>query len=110
MGTKRLRTTVHKSLDKLRPMVVRCWRRSSVRRNNGCGDRAAWTTPHPDRLAFDHPRQAEILAAHARAVEKGEAGYSDPDTGLFVLTAAFHVKRGRAAATDADTARTSSGD
>jgi hypothetical protein len=45
-------------------------------------------------LAFDHPRRAEILAAHARAVEAGDAGYSDPDTGLFVLTAAFHVKRG----------------
>ncbi|MEZ5158201.1 MAG: DUF5522 domain-containing protein [Candidatus Nanopelagicales bacterium] len=56
--------------------------------------RAAWTTPHPDRLASDHPRRAEILAAHARAVEAGEAGYCDPDTGLFVLTAAFHVKRG----------------
>jgi hypothetical protein len=45
-------------------------------------------------LASDHPRRDEILAAHAQAVEAGDAGYSDPDTGLFVLTAAFHVKRG----------------
>ena len=52
------------------------------------------TEPHPDRLAPDHPRRAEILAAHAEALERGEAGYLDPSTGLFVLTAAFLADRG----------------
>jgi hypothetical protein len=53
------------------------------------------TEPHPSRLPLDHPRRAEILAAHAAAVAAGEAGYLDPDTGLFVLTAAFLAGRGR---------------
>lgn len=51
-------------------------------------------TPHPARLAPDHPRRAEILARHAAAVAAGEPMYSDPDTGLFVLTAQFHLDRG----------------
>jgi hypothetical protein len=51
-------------------------------------------TPHPDRLALDHPRRADILARHRAAVDAGQAGYTDPDTGLFVLTAAFHLSRG----------------
>ena len=50
--------------------------------------------PHPSRLAPDHPRRTAILAAHAAAVAAGEAGYLDPDTGLFVLTAAFLAARG----------------
>ena len=50
--------------------------------------------PHPRRLAPGHPRRAEILARHRRAVEAGEAGYLDPDSGLFVLTAAYHLERG----------------
>jgi len=50
--------------------------------------------PHPSRLAFDHPRRAEILAAHAAALAAGQAGYLDPDTGLFVLTAGFLARRG----------------
>jgi hypothetical protein len=36
----------------------------------------------------------EIQAAHDAAVAAGEAGYLDPETGLFVLTAAFLAKRG----------------
>lgn len=52
------------------------------------------TEPHPSRLAPGHPRRAEILAAHAEALSAGQAGYLDPDTGLFVLTAAFLAKRG----------------
>ena len=52
------------------------------------------TEPHPDRLAPDHPRRTEILAAHATALERGEAGYLDPATGLFVLTAAYLADRG----------------
>jgi Family of unknown function (DUF5522) len=52
------------------------------------------TQPHPSRLAPDHPRRAEILAAHAAAMESGRLGYPDPQTGLFVLTAAFLAQRG----------------
>ena len=52
-------------------------------------------SPHPERLAPDHPLRHEILAAHDAAAERGEAGYSDPATGLFVLTATFLADRGR---------------
>jgi hypothetical protein len=45
-------------------------------------------------LAPDHPRRAGILAAHADALAADQAGYLDPDTGLFVLTAAFLARRG----------------
>ena len=54
----------------------------------------ALTEPHPSRLARDHPRRAEILAAHAEALDAGNAGYLDPDTGLFVLTAGYLADRG----------------
>lgn len=50
--------------------------------------------PHPTRLAPDHPLRAEILAAHDAALTSGDAGYSDPQTGFFVLTAAFLRDRG----------------
>ena len=50
--------------------------------------------PHLSRLALDHPRRAEILAAHAAALTADEAGYADPETGLFVLTAGFLARRG----------------
>ena len=52
------------------------------------------TEPHPSRLPLDHPRRAEILAAHAAALEDGKPGYLDPETGLFVLTAGFLADRG----------------
>jgi hypothetical protein len=52
------------------------------------------TEPHPSRLSPDHPRRAEILAAHKAALDAGDAGYLDPDTGLFVLTAGFLARRG----------------
>jgi Family of unknown function (DUF5522) len=41
-----------------------------------------------------HPRRGEILAAHAVALERGDAGYLDPLTGLFVLTARYLADRG----------------
>jgi len=56
--------------------------------------------PHPERLAPDHPHRDVILAAHRAAVESGEPGYLDPDTGLFVITAAEHVRRGHCCAND----------
>jgi len=49
--------------------------------------------PHASRLAPGHPRRAEILAAHEEAVRQGEPGYADPETGLYVLTAAFLRER-----------------
>ncbi|MHB8680614.1 MAG: DUF5522 domain-containing protein [Acidimicrobiales bacterium] len=50
--------------------------------------------PHPGRLDPDHPRRSEILAAHDAAMDAGQAGYTDPDTGLFVLTARYLLDRG----------------
>ncbi len=52
------------------------------------------TEPARSRLPLDHPQRDEILAAHAAALESGEHGYVDPETGLFVFTAAYHVARG----------------
>jgi hypothetical protein len=36
----------------------------------------------------------DIVAAHAAAIDRDEAGYLDPETGLFVLTAAYLAERG----------------
>lgn len=51
--------------------------------------------PHPRRLPRDHPHYAEIMEAHQAALAAGAAGYLDPVTGLFVLTAAFLANRER---------------
>jgi hypothetical protein len=45
--------------------------------------------PHPSRLPLDHPRREEILGVHRAAMIRGDPGYIDPDTSLFVLTAAY---------------------
>ena len=50
--------------------------------------------PHLERLALDHPSREAILAAHRAAVEAGEPGYLDPDTGFFVFTAVALAERG----------------
>jgi hypothetical protein len=50
--------------------------------------------PSTGRLPLDHPNRSNILATHARALEADEAGYLDPDSGLFVLTANYHASRG----------------
>jgi len=52
------------------------------------------TQPHPDRLAPDHPLYEQIILCHSAAVERGDAGYRDPGSGLIVITAAAHAKRG----------------
>lgn len=57
--------------------------------------RADWMTAHPSRLPPEHPRYAEIDRRHREAVAGEAPGYLDPETGLFVITAAVHVKRGR---------------
>ncbi|MEX1280209.1 MAG: DUF5522 domain-containing protein [Acidimicrobiia bacterium] len=51
-------------------------------------------TPHPDRLAPDHPARNAILAAHAAAVAARRPGYLDPVTGLYVQTAVALWDRG----------------
>lgn len=50
--------------------------------------------PHPSRLPAGHPRRAEILARHAAALAATAPGYTDPETGLFVLTAVYLRDRG----------------
>ena len=41
-----------------------------------------------------HPVGAAAVVAHEAAVAAGEPGYIDPDSGLFVLTAAYLRDRG----------------
>jgi hypothetical protein len=53
----------------------------------------ALTEPALSRLPLDAPRRTEIVAAHAAAVDAGEAGYLDPESGLYVLTASFLADR-----------------
>jgi hypothetical protein len=50
--------------------------------------------PHPVRLPPDDPDRPAIIAAHGAALAAGSAGYPDPRTGLFVLTAGFLAARG----------------
>jgi Family of unknown function (DUF5522) len=52
------------------------------------------TEPHPHRLPAGHPGRVEILARHAAALEQTAPGYTDPATGLMVLTAAYLADRG----------------
>jgi hypothetical protein len=52
------------------------------------------TEPHRDRLPLDHPGREEVLDAHSAALDRRDAGYLDPASGLFVLTAAFLADRG----------------
>lgn len=52
------------------------------------------TAPHEGRLPADAAGREEMLSAHVAALTAGEAGYLDPTTGLFVLTAGFLAARG----------------
>ena len=51
--------------------------------------------PHPSRYGPDEAGYEAALAAHRAAVDAGQPGYLDPVSGLFVLTAAEHLRRGR---------------
>jgi hypothetical protein len=51
------------------------------------------TQPAESRLPLETPRRVDILAAHQAALEAGDAGYLDPVSGLFVLTAGFLADR-----------------
>jgi hypothetical protein len=50
--------------------------------------------PHPQRMDLAAPGAVAALDAHEGAVARGEAGYTDPATGLFVLTASYLWSRG----------------
>jgi hypothetical protein len=49
--------------------------------------------PHPARLPASTAGYDEIVAAHEEAIVEGEPGYLDPETGLFVMTAAYLWER-----------------
>ena len=49
---------------------------------------AALVDPHPRRLKGDHPFRGAILDAHRAAIASREPFYPDPETGLWVMTAA----------------------
>lgn len=40
------------------------------------------------------PLDTRQIAAHERAQQRGDAGYTDPSSGLFVLTANYLLGRG----------------
>lgn len=50
--------------------------------------------PDPTRFAPDRPDYVAAMAGHAEAVAAGQAGYADPASGLFVMTAAYLRDRG----------------
>ena len=52
------------------------------------------TQPLTSRLPNDHRVRAALVEAHAAAMARGESMYADPESGLFVLTAAFLAARG----------------
>ena len=51
-------------------------------------------TPLPERLDLDNPKTERIMAEHEQACARNQQGYLDPFTGLFVMTADFHIDRG----------------
>jgi hypothetical protein len=52
------------------------------------------TEPDASRLPLDRADRERALAAHSAALDAGDTGYLDPQTGLFVLTARFLADRG----------------
>jgi hypothetical protein len=50
--------------------------------------------PHPLRLDPGSARYAEVLAAHAAAVARGDDQYRDPLSGWMVMTAATLADQG----------------
>lgn len=50
--------------------------------------------PHDKRLSPRRGDYQRILTLHREAMERGEPGYRDPTSGLFVFTAKFHADRG----------------
>jgi len=57
--------------------------------------RPDWLTrPRIDRLDAECVGYDEVMAAHQRAIDAGDPGYLDPQSGLFVMTAVFLRDRG----------------
>lgn len=52
------------------------------------------TQPHPDRLHPGDPCYRDVLASHAAAMAADQPGYTDPASGLFVMSAATLAERG----------------
>lgn len=50
--------------------------------------------PAASRLPANAKSRTEMLAAHTAAMDGDDAGYVDPESGLFVLTAKFLADRG----------------
>lgn len=61
--------------------------RDRASRRPGSGWDRALALPHPDRLDLREPTARAALSAHDAALEAAAAGYTDPVSGLFVLTA-----------------------
>jgi Family of unknown function (DUF5522) len=57
------------------------------------GSALGLAVPSPRRLDPRRPDYARIMRAHQQAVERGDAGYLDPTTGLFVMTAQYLWER-----------------
>jgi hypothetical protein len=55
--------------------------------------------PRPGRLDPGRPDYVAVLDAHHRAVVAGQAGYPDPASGLFVMTARALWERGTCCST-----------
>ena len=55
--------------------------------------RPDWRSPAPHQFAREDQRYEAAMAAHDAAAQAGEAGYLDPTTGLFVMTAASLAAR-----------------
>lgn len=45
-------------------------------------------------LPSEESQRERILECHGEAIEAGADGYIDPVSGLFVMTAAYHLDRG----------------
>lgn len=56
--------------------------------------RTDWRLPLEERVDVSSTAGAVVMTAHDAAVEAGDAGYLDPKTGLFVMTAVYLADRG----------------
>lgn len=56
--------------------------------------REDWEHPATDRLASEHPRFVEIMAAHDASLAGGMLGYTDPVSGHFAFNARGLADRG----------------
>lgn len=52
------------------------------------------SVPRSDRLDPAGGDYHAVMGAHAEAIDRGELGYADPATGLFVMTAQYLIDPG----------------